>query len=634
MQFRHDINGLRAIAVLAVVLFHFNPHWLSGGFAGVDVFFVISGFLMTSIIFGQIQNNKFNLFSFYNARLNRIVPVLSICSLILLIFGWFFLLPHDYQTLGKQVEKSALFISNILFSKGYGYFDSAEHTKWLLHTWSLSVEWQFYIFFPLLILTLKKYLKFHQLKYVVLFLFITSLCYSIYLTQQDSKTAYFLLSSRAWEMLLGGLAFLFPCSFTKNKLAIQVLGLSFIGIAYFFISERTPWPGYMALLPVLGAYLVILSQYNSILLNNPIFNYIGKWSYSIYIWHWPLVVLGFYFSFQNWWLYGIPLSILLGFLSYQYIEKIQFPKFNSWKQVYKIKPLYLLIITLGFGYAIKETDGFKSHYPNEVLNILSEAQNTFPFSCKTGLKNGNIDVCKIGESTKIDAIVVGDSHAKSITSAVLASIKSSQPTLLSITTAGCPYIPNAHFDNNYCTAANSKKEMFLKESQGVPIIIVNRYLQRLEGENNDERISNEHRIPIYFSNPQASKNEIYHQFQNHLEHSICELTAKSPVYIVTSIPEFPFDVPKQMGKQFLTHHQIQKNTLPLQDYQQRSQRLNNILYDVAKKCGAHILDVSQVLCENNECISQIHNRPLYKDGDHLSEYGNKMLVPLFKSYLQ
>src|SRR5690606_12112616 len=140
MQFRYDINGLRAIAVLAVVLFHFNPQWLPGGFARVDVFCVISGFLMILIVFSGAEKNTFNLFTGYIARAIGIIPVLASMSAVLLVFSWFYLIPSDYRDLGRQVEKSSLFISNLLFAKGGSYFDTAEHTKWLLHTSSLYVE--------------------------------------------------------------------------------------------------------------------------------------------------------------------------------------------------------------------------------------------------------------------------------------------------------------------------------------------------------------------------------------------------------------------------------------------------------------------------------------------------------------
>ena len=299
MNFRYDINGLRAVAVIAVVLFHFNPAWLPGGFAGVDVFFVISGFLMTSIIFNKMENNSFNLFQFYVARVNRIIPVLAVMGIVLLVFGWFYLLPLDYRDLSRQVEKSVLFTSNILFTEGDGYFEQNEKTKWLLHTWSLSVEWQFYIFFPIILLALRRFFSLKNIKIFVLSLCFISFSYAVYATDKNSHVAYFLLTTRAWEMLLGGLAFLYPISIksSKYRMIIQSIGIVSIIAAYFLFSEKTSWPSYWTIVPVLGAYLIILSGYQeNPFLNNRVSNAIGKWSYSIYVWHWPLVVGGLYFS--------------------------------------------------------------------------------------------------------------------------------------------------------------------------------------------------------------------------------------------------------------------------------------------------------------------------------------------------
>jgi peptidoglycan/LPS O-acetylase OafA/YrhL len=145
LQFRKDLNGLRAIAVVAVVLFHFNASWMPGGFAGVDVFFVISGFLMTGIIFRGIEQKNFSILRFYVARANRIIPALAVLCLFLLVFGWFYLTPLDYKALGKHAAGSMGFLSNFMYMRESGYFDAASREKWLLHTWSLSVEWQFYI---------------------------------------------------------------------------------------------------------------------------------------------------------------------------------------------------------------------------------------------------------------------------------------------------------------------------------------------------------------------------------------------------------------------------------------------------------------------------------------------------------
>lgn len=166
--FRHDINGLRAIAVIAVVLFHFNPSWVPGGFAGVDVFFVISGFLMTGIIFRGLEQNNFSILKFYVARANRIIPALAVLCSVLLVVGWFYLTPLEYKALGKHAASSITFLSNITYWREAGYFDTSSHEKWLLHTWSLSVEWQFYIIYPIILVLLSKLFSIKTIKSILL----------------------------------------------------------------------------------------------------------------------------------------------------------------------------------------------------------------------------------------------------------------------------------------------------------------------------------------------------------------------------------------------------------------------------------------------------------------------------------
>lgn len=167
MKFRKDINGLRAIAVIAVVLFHFNASWLPGGFAGVDVFFVISGFLMTGIIFRGIEQDNFSILNFYIARANRIIPALALLCFVLLVFGWFYLTPLEYQSLGKHAASSVSFLSNFTYWSEAGYFAAASHEKWLLHTWSLSVEWQFYIIYPLMLVAMRKFISIKTMKFMI-----------------------------------------------------------------------------------------------------------------------------------------------------------------------------------------------------------------------------------------------------------------------------------------------------------------------------------------------------------------------------------------------------------------------------------------------------------------------------------
>ena len=643
MQFRYDINGLRAIAVLAVVIFHFNPQWLPGGFAGVDVFFVISGFLMTSIIFNGVEKKTFNLFKFYNARANRIIPVLAAMSAVLLVFGWFYLIPSDYRDLGRQVEKSSLFISNLLFAKGGGYFDTAEHTKWLLHTWSLSVEWQFYIIFPILVVILKKYLSFKNLQRVVIILFLASFIYCVYATYKDSKTAYFLLTSRAWEMLLGGLAFLYPWSLQNKikQITVQSLGIVLIVASYLLISKDTLWPGYMALIPVFGAYLIIVSNFqNNFVINNSAFNYIGKWSYSIYVWHWPLVVFGFYFAFENWWIYGIPLSILLGLLSYKLIEKINFPRYSSWEKIYKVKPFYIFLVILGCGYTIKETNGVISRLPVVATIAEKESSNSNPYKCDSSLRNRDVEECKIGNKSNIKAVIIGDSHADSLTTAVASAFDLKNEGIISIVTSSCPFFLNANIqdqiNNDDCHNINIKRLELIesKKYENIPIILISRFPAYIEGQNDVERVRNEGNKPsIYFANDKKiPKDKLYKLVSKDLTETLCKISKSNPTYITYPVPEFPMNIPKAITKNAFFNRSI-PITMSYENYLKRSSKVRDVIHNSAKTCRVTTIDPAKILCPDNQCISTYKGRPIYRDGDHLSEYGNKLLVPMFREYL-
>ncbi|MDG1122943.1 MAG: acyltransferase family protein [Glaciecola sp.] len=430
MQFRKDLNGLRAFAVIAVVLFHFNASWMPGGFAGVDVFFVISGFLMTSIIFSGLEHNQFSILSFYVARANRIIPALAALCLVLLIFGWFVLPPLEYRTLGNHIGSSIGFLSNIVYWTESGYFDASSHEKWLLHTWSLSVEWQFYLLYPLILASLAKIVPHKALKTIVLVGTILGFMYGVYATYQAPKAAYFLLSSRAWEMMLGGVAYLYPfkLSDTKQKLC-EWLGLTLIIISYFFFSKNSLWPGYLALFPVLGAFLLIQAQrHNSALTGNILMQKIGKWSYSIYLWHWPLVVAIFYFALPTPYIYlGIGLSLLCGFMSYHCIERIRFEQhFSHWSQYARCVPLHLVIAVGLLASSVYITNGVHQRF--EVNSQIAQLthQLIMPFRhngyCFYSFNDGQTQVdetlgsdCYLGDHSAqapvTKTLLFGDSYA-------------------------------------------------------------------------------------------------------------------------------------------------------------------------------------------------------------------------------
>ena len=399
MHFRKDINGLRAIAVIAVVLFHFNASWMTGGFAGVDVFFVISGFLMTGIIFRGIEKENFSILKFYVARANRIIPALAVLCLVLLVFGWFYLTLSSYKTLGIHAASSLGFLSNFIYWSESGYFDVESHQKWLLHTWSLSIEWQFYIIYPIVLVSMRKFMSIKVMKATVLLGTILGFIFCIIATYKWPNAAYYLLHTRAWEMMIGGVAYLYPIALKEErKKLLERFGLALIIGSYFLISKDSPWPGYLAIFPVLGSFFIIQAQRNdSFITSNAIFQKLGTWSYSIYLWHWPIVVI-FYFLNIKLEVVGILLSVALGLISYLIIEL---------KRI-KLYPVAIVLLFTPFGLVTYndvrdfdkaesldiELEDFRYGYSNPDCNFraydpitkIQMEKTTIPKSCYTAKK--------------------------------------------------------------------------------------------------------------------------------------------------------------------------------------------------------------------------------------------------------
>ena len=304
LRYRADIDGLRAIAVSSVVLFHAFPGpILSGGFTGVDVFFVISGYLITRIIASEMSNSSFSLLNFYERRIKRIVPALVVVLLTSLAVGWFVLQPGAYHSMALSAIYAVFSFSNLFFLNHTGYFDAAAHTMPLLHTWSLGVEEQFYIIWPALLSAAfwaSRRFKCSILS-MVLLLAGLALVYSVWLTGSDTKSAFYLATSRAYELLIGALVAvgIVPRALSRRPLiahSASLLGGGLIVCGFLFLDAAQPFPGLKGLLPTVGAALIISSGLeapgivNRVLATAP-FAFLGKISYSLYLWHWPVLVL-------------------------------------------------------------------------------------------------------------------------------------------------------------------------------------------------------------------------------------------------------------------------------------------------------------------------------------------------------
>ncbi len=331
LMYRADIDGLRALAIIAVVLFHAYPSAAPGGFVGVDVFFAISGFLITRIILDELDAGHFSLVRFYGRRARRIFPALSLVLLACLIFGWIALLPHEWVQLGRHIQAGAWFYSNWGYLKESGYFGGEAGLKPLLHLWSLAIEEQFYLVWPFIMMLVVRMTR-AKAAALISAICIASFVYNVLETDENPAAAFYLPWGRIWELGTGALLSASVRSFNYIvpaywQSALGVVGLAFIVTFYAFGPMGASFPGYAVLLPVLGAALLLASPdgiaSRTILASRPAV-YFGKISYPFYLWHWPLlsfplIVNGRPGPFEP--LVSVLISVMLASLTYSYVER-------------------------------------------------------------------------------------------------------------------------------------------------------------------------------------------------------------------------------------------------------------------------------------------------------------------------
>ncbi len=608
---------------------------MPGGFAGVDVFFVISGFLMTGIIFRGIEQENFSILKFYVARANRIIPALAVLCLLLLVFGWFYLTPLDYRALGKHVGSSMGFLSNIIYWRESGYFDAASHEKWLLHTWSLSAEWQFYIIYPLVLVAMRKFMSLKAMKATVLVGTVLGFIFCVIATYKWPNPAYYLLPTRAWEMMIGGVAYLYPLKLAENKKKVfEWVGLALIILSYIFISKENLWPGYLALIPVFGAFLLIQAQRNdSIVTDNIVFQSLGKWSYSIYLWHWPLVVAIYYFSLNEQFIYfGIITSVILGFFSNKYIERVKFKNnFYNLTQYLKCQPIWFVFIVGSFGALIFIYNGIANEirFDEYNLNIVEQQnRNKREQFCGKVDSNGTSPSCIYGEGP-IKAIIIGDSHAQAQIASIGELAGKYGYSVLDRGLSGCNTIEGLYSldrvgnkDRRCGMLVSNTIEDAANKYPGIPIVIINRWSQNLYGKNEDNYDSKPNRfVDKIFS----ERDDDYRvNISNHMINTICNFSKNNPVYLVRPIPELKLDVPKTMFKN--TGETVK---ISYKEYMKRSELAYDIQNRAKNVCNAKILNPIPYLCDSRYCYGDKEGIPLYFDDDHLSKYGSDLISKIY-----
>lgn len=456
-MFRLDINAMRFIAVLGVVFFHFKVPFFDGGYAGVDIFFVISGYLMYEIM-SKKEINLLTIKDFYRKRISRIYPALLgtvvVSSLLMLTFT-----PPSYIIeIFKETTSSLLFISNLYFYKSLNYFSGSSDSFFLLHTWSLSLEVQYYLIFPIVLYIINK-IKINK-SLVLSIITLLSFSFMVYFGQNHPEASFYLLPFRAWEFFLGALAASLVFINNPFKKTTEYLSLFTILIFYIFCKETSAWPNFLTIIPTLATALLLHAKVenNRVLLNNSLVQYIGKWSYSIYLVHWPIVSILFLnsipFSAKNQLIF-VALSIFLGFLSYTLIEqKIPF----NFKKIATVSLMTIFAVYLANKYAITKNwtdkdilqlDNYLTYAgtKNNTLQFSSNIDTCFLTSKKPDLKYFNKDECLKFDKSKKNLLLLGDSHAAQFSQAIRENFKNYNVT--QITASGCPAIPNTN-GSSYC----------------------------------------------------------------------------------------------------------------------------------------------------------------------------------------
>ncbi len=462
LKFRYDINALRAISVIGVLLFHYKVAWVKGGFAGVDVFFVISGYLMSKIIINGLDRDNFSLTDFYGRRLKRIVPALLALVLILTLVGFFIYFPVNYQLNEQNAAASILFISNIVYWQSAGYFAEASDSNILLHTWSLSVEWQFYLIYPVILLFVHRFLK-NKTRYLITFITVISLTYAaaIWYTGVDKEGSFYLLHSRAWEMMFGGLAFLCE-GWTSNfkpwlRRLLAITGYVIIFASFYFLKSSMDWPGGYTIIPVIAAFLIIAVNCNDFKVPKlNVVQGIGKISYSLYLWHWPVYVIAQYLGFPlstNTVIVLILISVVLGYLSYQYVESVNF---KTSKPV--LAAALIMILVTG---ALSLFDINKIAFKHDALMVANymkqnpeatriDSRGCFLTTKHKAFKEYNQTACLGINPAAKNYLLIGDSHATDLSEPLRARVKNRNINILVATASGCSPFVNPKSGRNLC----------------------------------------------------------------------------------------------------------------------------------------------------------------------------------------
>lgn len=620
LSYRPDIDGLRAFAVMSVVLFHAFPLVLPGGFVGVDVFFVISGFLISGIMFSALQAGTFSFSDFYARRVKRIFPALTLVLLLSFAFAWFVLFNDELKQLGNHLVRAAVFLSNFILWHESGYFDNAAETKPLLHLWSLGIEEQFYIVWPVVVWGLWRCKASRGTHMVVIA--VLSFAWNIYQSQHDLVHDFYSPLTRFWELLCGAmLAYALRPEmrwslservwWSRSANGRGILGLGLL-VASVVVTNAQRFPGAWALLPVMGAVLVISATthawVNRVVFSNPVWVWVGTISYPLYLWHWPI------FSFARivqgetpsvmWRSMALVASVVLAWLTFVGVEK---PLRFGWQSRYKTMSLVLAMVGVGaLGYAAHKADGYPQRAIMQSQHVVYGGdighdafhdyfqQHFFPcaeasIQQDAGAWRGMVRCFQSKPQTQVDFVILGDSHAEHLFLGLAEALP--QMNMAFYVKGALPVLSAPDFKTIF--------KHVLSTTSIRTVLIAANWEAKLKEPSAQAKLVTE------------------------LDQTIkALLAAGKQVAVMPDLPQFDFDPQRCKFQRPLT--QSTHCDEPMQNYTAKLQTYLPALQEVQRlNPNMQLLDVSDVMCARGLCSMARNGQVLYRDNNHLNIPGSQ-----------
>jgi len=649
MQYRRDVDGLRAIAVASVVVYHLFPKALPGGFAGVDVFFAISGFLIAQVVQRAIAAGTFSMRDFYRNRVRRLFPAMAVVTASTLLAGYVWLLPEDYEAAAKGAGSALLFVSNLYFAQHTGYFAADVSHNPMLHTWSLAVEEQFYLVFPLLLLALAPWGgKIRAM--VLLVLAGVSLWWAVTTQATAPDVAFYGLHTRAWEMLAGalaGLALTGPAARMSAGVrgGMALVGLGVVGASFGLLSAASAHPGLPTLLPVIGAVLVLLCAPGTLVgraLSWGPCVYLGLISYSLYLWHQPVLVFGRLHT-------GgvttplaavgmVGLSVALAHLTVRYVERPF--RSGAWRPALTLprfaRASVLLVAAAG---TVVVAQGFPDRVSPGVLargNGWSTLYTALRV-CHTDPKNlGPIDkpcTLGVGSGQGPRITILGDSHASSLAAGMVRVLGQGEVRLLS--TSGCPPVRHYAREDNRGLCAQGHAHSYARAYEGGvedAVVLAARWSAGVwrGGVDNTEG-GVEGKPPVYYvpvSGAALADAEVAAgMVADYVETVAQTLAAGKRVVLVYPTPEMGWNVPHEMVRRaWMEGEEATPVSIAREVYQARHRQVIAAFDAIPDHPNLVRVRPEEMLCEGDRCYGERAGRSLYADDDHLNDLGASVVA--------